>query len=390
MRKRIKKVTAVLFSTLLLSGCAVKKQDEEAVTLMVGTDIHYLSPSLHDNGELFRMMMQGGDGKMTEYSEQTADAFVEKALEIRPEAVILSGDLTFNGELQSLLDLKEKLLKITEEGIPVCVIPGNHDIAYPMARKYEGFAAFETENISGRQFREIMGCFGYDRAVSKDEASFSYLYELKDGVYLVYLDADTEESPGMVRTETLLWLDEALEMTERSLVVCVTHENLLPQSPMMAEGFMIQNHDVVLKILKKHNVQVNFSGHSHIQHASSADGFTDICTGSMSVAPMRYGAVYIKGSEVNYSKQTLGVLQEESETRFRQLTETQVSDSLETAGIPEDIRGKMVRFAGDINLAYFAGDLLKEDITGREEWEYWEQYGSDTFWYVYFRSMTGG
>ncbi len=391
LRKLSKAMAALSLSTaVLLGGCRAEKEEDDALRLMVGTDLHYISPELFDGGELFRMMIEGGDGKMTEYSEEAADALVEKALQIHPDALVLCGDLTFNGELKSLTDLKEKLLRITAEGIPVCVIPGNHDIAYPMARRYEGYMAYETENISSDQFREIMGCFGYDQAVSKDTASFSYLYRLDEKTYLLFLDTNTEEAPGSAATATLQWLDEALAVTKGSYVISVTHQNLIPQSATMSQGFTVYNRDVVLKILRKHNVQLNFSGHSHIQHTAAEDGFTDICTGSMSVAPMRYAAVAIKDGEVTYAKQELGVLKEESVKRFRSLTERSVAESLDADTIPADVLARMAAFAADINLAYFSGDMpAREEITAAEDWQLWEQYGSDTFWYFYFNTMAG-
>ena len=42
-------------------------------------------------------------------------------------ALILSGDLSFNGEKTSHEELAGKLFKLQEQGIPVLVLPGNHD-----------------------------------------------------------------------------------------------------------------------------------------------------------------------------------------------------------------------------------------------------------------------
>ena len=70
--------------------------------------------------------MANGDGKMSEYSQQILDALVEKVIAEQPDVFLLSGDITFNGEKQSLLDVQTALEKIEDAGVPVCVIPGNH------------------------------------------------------------------------------------------------------------------------------------------------------------------------------------------------------------------------------------------------------------------------
>ena len=69
----------------------------DQVTLFVATDLHYLSPELTDHGAYFQQMIRDGDGKAMEYCEELTDAFVEQVIAQRPDVLILSGELTFNG-----------------------------------------------------------------------------------------------------------------------------------------------------------------------------------------------------------------------------------------------------------------------------------------------------
>ena len=68
------------------------------LSLMIATDLHYLAPELTDHGPYFQKVIQGADGKMTHYAEEIFDAFVQQTILEAPDALILSGDLTFNGE----------------------------------------------------------------------------------------------------------------------------------------------------------------------------------------------------------------------------------------------------------------------------------------------------
>ena len=50
------------------------------VTLAIGTDIHYLAPELTDQGAYFQNMTENADGKMTGYSQEILEAFIQQIL----------------------------------------------------------------------------------------------------------------------------------------------------------------------------------------------------------------------------------------------------------------------------------------------------------------------
>ncbi|MBR2703241.1 MAG: metallophosphoesterase, partial [Oscillospiraceae bacterium] len=118
-----KKTAATLLAAFSFfgSGCAaIPDPGEAAVTdrpdstpaqyrVLTATDLHYLAPSLTDHGALFWQVMEAGDGKVTEYCDEITSAFLEEAAALQPDALILTGDLTFNGEEASHLALAEKL-----------------------------------------------------------------------------------------------------------------------------------------------------------------------------------------------------------------------------------------------------------------------------------------
>lgn len=72
----------------------------ETCTLFLATDLHYISPRLTDNGERFTRVIESGDGKFMSHSEELLNGFVDEVIEKRPDALILAGDITFNGAKQ--------------------------------------------------------------------------------------------------------------------------------------------------------------------------------------------------------------------------------------------------------------------------------------------------
>ena len=67
---------------------------------IVASDIHYQSPKMTDFvGEAFCQFVRWDDGKVIPYLDTITDAFLKETAEKQPDALILSGDLTQNGEL---------------------------------------------------------------------------------------------------------------------------------------------------------------------------------------------------------------------------------------------------------------------------------------------------
>lgn len=85
----------------------------------MATDIHYLARSLTDGGSSFQYMVEHGDGKVVTYIEQIVDAFLEEVSAQKPDMLILSGDLTLDGEKKSHEELAGKLYSVQNAGIPV-------------------------------------------------------------------------------------------------------------------------------------------------------------------------------------------------------------------------------------------------------------------------------
>ena len=122
----MKKLLALILSLLLCLPCIPARADE-TLTIVHATDMHFLSPALTDYGESFMEIIEGADGKVTHYTPQIMQAFVDEMLMLLPDAIILSGDLTLNGAKQSHTDLIKILQPLTEAGIQVLALPGNHD-----------------------------------------------------------------------------------------------------------------------------------------------------------------------------------------------------------------------------------------------------------------------
>ena len=391
------------------SGSTGKVSGKEPLTIWTATDIHYLSSTLADNGELFKKVMLDGDAKLTEHAPEIVDEFFEEVISAKPDALVITGDLTFNGEIVSLRELAEKLREVQNAGIPVLVIPGNHDIDSYRAYSYSGSEVEYTENISKEEFREICRDFGISEALSAADDSFSYVYAVSDDTWIMTIDANTQGA-GRVTDETLKWAEEQLKKAQKNgiTVITATHQSVLAQNKRMVFGYIISNHEEVEDLLRNYGVKLNLSGHVHMQHTAAeyADGseaetggenavmgedgvLTDIATGSMTVAALRYGIVELdENRDFTYTMASVNTMREEAEERFKNRTHKQVAEALENISAAPEEKAKMAEFAEDINYKFFTGVLPEDYFEEHSEGiELWRKYGKDTFWLNYIESM---
>ncbi|RHP40844.1 metallophosphoesterase [Clostridium sp. AF32-12BH] len=257
------------------SGEGTETEEEkpyEPPTLMLASDLHYMSSTTHDDGKAFWSMVEHDDGKIDQYSEEMLDTLVETAIENHPTALALTGDITLNGERINHELLAKKLQKVQDAGIPVVVIPGNHDIQNKNASTYFGDKREKAEYLeSGKDFYDIYHEFGYDQSPNRDEASLSYVYPLDPSHWLLMMDSciydDGNHVEGRISDATLGWMETHLRVAKEHgiQVIVLAHHNLLQESRLFTTQCEMENGPEVTALLEKYQVPLYISGHLHVQ-----------------------------------------------------------------------------------------------------------------------------
>ena len=282
--KRIFRALTVLLTGLFLFGLNNQKDEErtvQSIAPLVGkdenlkiwkvTDIHYLSPDLFDDGEAFARMKATSAGKDLEHVPDMMEALVWEAAKEQPDLLIVSGDLTFNGEYQSLVELAAFFERIEKNGTQVSVIPGNHDIHSGWARKFEGEEMAVVEQATPEDFQQIFADYGYDLAISKDPESLSYVMEPKAGFPFLMIDTNiysetkstkAPKTEGRIKEETYAWLDEYFALQEEHLqtIQLVGHHPLLNHTGRLGGGFILENAEDATDYFAGKGVQTSFAG----------------------------------------------------------------------------------------------------------------------------------
>ncbi|WP_420844383.1 metallophosphoesterase [Lacticaseibacillus kribbianus] len=289
--------------------------------LWVMSDTHFIAPSLHDGKKAFTEIKQSAAGKDLNYQPVALRAFVHAALKSKPTAVIITGDVTFNGELISAKSLVRRFAPLSKAGIPLLVIPGNHDIYDGWARKYQGKEQLRTPQIGPDDWRDVFS-ESYAHARATDPDSLSYVVALNHDYQLVMLDsniypvqasATNPNTGGELSDKTLSWLDRQLQAGQKAgrTSLVFMHHNLYVHNRVVHHGYVLNNTEALQKLLTRYRVPVLFSGHIHAQDiAADPAGHcatTEIVSGSFSVTPGGYGVVSLTPTSLDYRRHAVNL-----------------------------------------------------------------------------------
>lgn len=276
------------------------------------SDNHFYADALFEDSEVFRQFEATAVGKDIRYTETVLKAFVQKALIEKPTGIILTGDITLNGEKESLDQMIKLFEPLQEAGILVLAIPGNHDIYNGWAREFKNEDKITTHQISPETFQAGFSD-GYELSRQQDTHSLSYLLDLKDYRFFmldsnIYADRFSKKEPvthGELKPATLDWLKVGLEEGKAlgKTPLFFLHHSLLVHNENVTEGFVLNNADAVLALIESYQVPLAMSGHVHLQDImQSIDNpmFHEISTASFSTAGSHIGHLTLKERQMTY------------------------------------------------------------------------------------------
>ncbi len=285
---------------------------DKKTSFWVISDTHLIADSLHDHGQAFSQMQKTSQGKDLYYQETALSAFVRMAQKKKPAAIIVTGDVTFNGERVSAEKFAE-IFKPLEE-TQLLVLPGNHDIYDGWAREFRGKKQYYAGQISPRMWRNIFKT-SYKNAVSVDDKSLAYSVQLNPDYLLILADSNDygkEEATtapataGFLGREQRRWIKAQLQYaSENNLqVIFCMHHNLYAHNPAVNKGYVVDDYRELRKLLAQYNVKLVFSGHIHAQNIMLPQDpcpATEVVTASFCSNDQGYGVVKVSPKEVSYT-----------------------------------------------------------------------------------------
>lgn len=365
---------------------------------VIASDLHYIAPELTDGGPGYQQTLKNGDSKFMPYVEEITDAFLDEVLADPPDVVLLTGDLTFNGAEISHRRLAGKLQRLEDAGIPVLVLPGNHDVYNENAALYRGGSFERVPFASGESFAEIYRDFGPGEALSADSDSLSYVWQLNEQVWIMMLDENTAHDFCGLSDRSFQWIEAQLQKAreEGRFVLVAGHQNVFQHS-IFRGGYVIQGAQRLQELLRRYGVPLCLSGHLHTQHVLSEDGLTEIATSALCSYPCQYAVLTAEDGRLRYGTRRLDLAAwAERNGRpdavfqdFAGAAGTYMDAHFTPAGMAPLVDdpvlwAEMLAYLQALNRAYFSGDLREIaalDPDGRLA-GLWAEENGMTAWYL--------
>ena len=292
----------MIISSLLALEATARSARERIVVI---SDVHLLSPELITPGNAIDRA-DAGETKMMAMSDDIMTAITDSIIDMKPAIVLITGDLTHNGERASHECMAWHLERMKQNGITPLVIPGNHDCNNPYARRFDGDKTVPTATVTREEFAEIYSDYGYGPASQRDTASLSYCCEPLTNVVIIGIDsnmddqntltcrgdsADTYHNGGRIKPETLQWvIDRANEARKQGKhVIAMMHHHLVPhfdKEEQLLSNYIITHHADAAQQLLEAGIHTIFTGHLHVTDAATQyttegnDSIVEIATGS--------------------------------------------------------------------------------------------------------------
>lgn len=314
LEKEISRRNFVRFSVVGAGATAVAMSadpyEAEAETIEAGTDypnqikivhlsdVHYFSQKLYaDCGDF--TIAENSDRKMFRESGAIVDKALAEIVAYQPDLVILSGDLTKDGELvchqgmhEKLAAAKKQLANAGKQAM-FCVINGNHDINNDdNGRDFSSGKAEHTDLVDPLAFKELYADCGYDDAIAKfDEGgsqggSLSYVVRPAKGVTLIVVDSgkysadqnglgrDEHVTSGVVGEKLLAWVESQAKQARAAgdIVFVTQHHGVIPHFSMEPElmgEYLVDNYEDCQRRYADAGVSAVFTGHMHANDIAS-------------------------------------------------------------------------------------------------------------------------
>jgi 3',5'-cyclic AMP phosphodiesterase CpdA len=351
------------------------------------SDMHYMDPSIAPDDPSNNPYYQAAvslRGTLLELSDPIFRKVCSELKNLNPDILLVAGDLAKDGELAGHETVSNFLQKLEDCGIKVYVVPGNNDINSTDAVSYKTDPPESVATITGEQFEELYGNFGYNEALYRDPASLSYICQPYDGLWILGIDANRysdSDVSGAISPATLAWIQERMsEARDNNItVLAMMHYGLLDHyTDNYGLGGVIEDHDNVAQAFMNAGIRLVFTGHDHandiVDYQNEGKIITDIQTGSLVTPPYSYRMMTLDDNFINIDSRRVTRINAEIPGGMDFLTYSDVNftsrcNSMYTFGLhyifglPETDAINLAPYCTRAWKAYYAGD---EKITPEE------------------------
>lgn len=324
-------LAVVLVFTLTVPALAAEKPQDMNLRIAVMSDLHYLSPDMIADTEDFEHAFNS-DRKLLKESSSVLHEMLERVRADKPDILLVSGDLTKDGEQECHAALAKQLQQLQQDvpGLKIYVINGNHDIRNYNAKNFntaDGKAVPATRTHP-EDFKRIYDFVYSDPTViatftpaaGNEAGSLSYVARPVEGLTIIAMDTcryskentsngtDEHETSGAISADLEKWVIEqtAAAKARGDLVIGLEHHGLVPHfdvQPTILPMYLVNGYERIAQEYADAGMSVVFTGHMHAvdiaaMTTKAGNTFYDIETGSALTYPCPVRFVDLRRSTV--------------------------------------------------------------------------------------------
>ncbi len=270
------------------------------------SDIHYYSPQLGTEGRAYEIR-SGSDQKCLAESGAVVDAAFDLLKKSDIDALVISGDITNNGERCSHEEMRVKCDAFLKEK-PLYLITSTHDwCTNGNPRRFVGNEVFhDVPALDAAALDAFYADIGEDKVVSayqNDHGFHSRCYQVSDALRLLAVNDDADGPGGSsgYSEAHLCWMEEQIRAAKTAgcNVIATEHHLLLHNvAALINKGQSIGDNFTVAARLADAGLRLMFVGHSHFQRTTefvspAGNKITQVNVGSLCgyPAPINYVTV---------------------------------------------------------------------------------------------------
>lgn len=324
-------LAVVLVFTLTVPALAAEKPQDMNLRIAVMSDLHYLSPDMIADTEDFEHAFNS-DRKLLKESSSVLHEMLERVRADKPDILLVSGDLTKDGEQECHAALAKQLQQLQQDipGLKIYVINGNHDIRNYNAKNFntpDGKAVPATRTHP-EDFKRIYDFVYSDPTViatftpaaGNEAGSLSYVARPVEGLTVIAMDTcryskentsngtDEHETSGAISADLEKWVIEqtAAAKARGDLVIGLEHHGLVSHfdvQPTILPMYLVNGYERIAQEYADAGMSVVFTGHMHAvdiaaMTTKAGNTFYDIETGSALTYPCPVRFVDLRRSTV--------------------------------------------------------------------------------------------
>ena len=324
-------LAVVLVLTLTVPALAAEKPQDMNLRIAVMSDLHYLSPDMIADTEDFEHAFNS-DRKLLKESSSVLREMLERVRADKPDILLVSGDLTKDGEQECHAALAKQLQQLQQDipGLKIYVINGNHDIRNYNAKNFntpDGKAVPATRTHP-EDFKRIYDFVYSDPTViatftpaaGNEAGGLSYVARPVEGLTIIAMDTcryskentsngtDEHETSGAISADLEKWVIEqtAAAKARGDLVIGLEHHGLVPHfdvEPTILPMYLVNGYERIAQEYADAGMSAVFTGHMHAvdiaaMTTKAGNTFYDIETGSALTYPCPIRFVDLRRSTV--------------------------------------------------------------------------------------------